>query len=788
MIQERRKDYQKRAAFSENIFRTMFENAPVGMAIAATSDRRLLRVNQKLCEITGFTPDELLAMTALDLTWPEDRAGDDALFRRDIASGAAQEQNEKRLQRKDGSSVWVQLHSAFMRDEHGVAIRTLSMIEDITERKLTEIKLREAEARFRQMFERAPVAYQSLDIDGRFKYVNEEYCRLLGYAPDELRGRSFGDLWAEPDHVAFTEGFASFKTDTRASSVIRLRRKDGREIVAQLEGRIERDTQGNFISTHCMLVDITERVRGETALRESEHRLRELLDNLPARAWFKDTDGRYIFMNRHEAEAHGSAPDALIGKRISDFVPPETATRVIEEDEIVLKRGEVLTVERISNVTGNWSEIVKAPVRSIDGTITGMVGMLRDISAHKRAEEALRESEWRLRAFLDAIPDPAWLKNTEGRYIAVNRSYAHAVGKPPEEILGRTPRELLQSHGDVVENIEAEDQKVLNAPGPMRFERRFMLDKLATWHEIIKAPIRGADGSVAGMVAIARDISDRRVAEEALRAAKATAEDANRAKGEFLSHMSHEMRTPMNAILGFAELALLEQPDANQCEHLTKITSASKSLLRVIDDVLDFERVDAGKLQLESVDFRISDVLQNVRDVVERSASAKGLALRTKVAEDVPTRLKGDPARIGQVLMNLCANAVKFTSRGYVEVVVRAEPSASANCVLRFEVRDTGIGITTEELARLFQPFTQADSSTTRRFGGTGLGLVICRRLIELMGGRIWIESEPGEGTTVNFTLLCAPGEEPAASQGPSREQLPEEAAALKRQARADCG
>ena len=308
-------------------------------------------------------------------------------------------------------------------------------------------------------------------------------------------------------------------------------------------------------------------------------------------------------------------------------------------------------------------------------------------------------------------------------------------------------------------------------------ERQF--GRAGRWYETIKTPIETLDGKAAGLVAISRDITDRKQAEDELRAAKASAEEANRAKGEFLSHMSHEMRTPMNAILGFAELAMLEQPDANQGEHLSKISAAAKSLLRVVDDVLDFERVDSGNLNSTPAISGLGDVLQNVRDVVEHAASGKGLALRFKVVEGVPPRLHGDAVRIGQVLMNLCANAIKFTERGFVEVVVRAEQLQDAKATLKFEVRDTGIGISEEDRSRLFQPFTQADNSNTRRYGGTGLGLVICKRLVGVMGGDIWIESQPGEGSVVFFTIVCGVGQAPKLAMDQLREQLPEEAAAL---------
>lgn len=897
MFQERRKDFAKRAEYSEDIFRTMFKIASVGMAVTATDGRRLLDVNEKFCEITGYKRDELIGMRTTELTHPDDRTTDEANYARAASSQSSQHLTEKRYLRKDGAVVWVRVNAAYLRDPSGKAFRTLAVVEDITARVYAETALRESERRLTAFLDGIPDRARLKDADGRYIAANLSEARALGVSSvSELVGKTLADFRPQEQASAVaaeeSELIASGKT-------LRIERqaRDG-TWMEMIKAPIQ-DGGGGIGGLVTIARDVTERKRVENELRESEHRLREFLDGIPDRAWYKDTQGRYIFMNAREAEVFGVEAASLIGKSSIDVMQPDQAARAMEEDRQVIAEGKTLHLVRRSNITGNWSELVKAPVRRIDGTVVGVVGILRDITESKKAEEALRDSERKLRALLDAIPDCAWLRNAEGRFVAVNRSFAEELGLTVDEIVGKTADEVV--FPGMLSIVREEERQLAAASGPIRFERVFGKDKkwfeiikssirdvagnslgvvaiardiserrkadqalrdserqmralldsipdrawlkdaqgryvaanrsaleffgltqdevvgktqddlyppdllaqvleeeariLSTlkpirverqfgkqgrWYETIKTPIVTADGKADGLVAISRDVTERKQAEDELRAAKAAAEAANRAKGEFLSHMSHEMRTPMNAILGFAELALLEQPDANQCEHLAKITAASKSLLRVIDDVLDFERVDAGKLQLESIDFRLGDVLQNVRDVVERAADSKGLALRFKVGEDVPPRLKGDPSRIAQVLMNLCANAVKFTSNGYVEVVARTEKSGNGNGILlHIEVRDTGIGISTDEQARLFQPFSQADSSTTRRYGGTGLGLVICRRLVELMGGRIWIDSEPGEGTTVSFTIACSTSGQsaPAASQG--REQLPAEAAAL---------
>jgi CheY-like chemotaxis protein len=263
--------------------------------------------------------------------------------------------------------------------------------------------------------------------------------------------------------------------------------------------------------------------------------------------------------------------------------------------------------------------------------------------------------------------------------------------------------------------------------------------------------LKDADGKVIGTVGIARDLTDRRRAEQE-RQARQVAEAASRAKSEFLANMSHEIRTPLNAILGMSYLALRSGLDAPQRDYVSKVHRSAQLLLGIINDILDFSRIEAGKMQLEVTAFELDEVMDDVASVTGLQAQEKSLELVFEELPRVPARLLGDPLRLGQVLVNLTNNAVKFTEQGRVTVSVEVVGQEAAAVLLRFAVRDTGPGISAEQHARLFQPFSQADASTSRRYGGSGLGLAICRNLVRLMGGGIGVQSAPGQGSCFHFT------------------------------------
>jgi len=380
-----------------------------------------------------------------------------------------------------------------------------------------------------------------------------------------------------------------------------------------------------------------------------------------------------------------------------------------------------------------------------------------DVRRYRQAEELQKRQHAMLTALMNSIPDPIAYKGVDGVYLGCNEAYAKLLGKQASEIIGHTAFDVLPPHRARV--TAAMDSHVLKSLQGCSHESE-VIDPHGQPQimETMRSPLVDSKGVLMGILGIGRNITARKKQEEVIRRAKEAAEEATRTKSAFLANMSHEIRTPMNAIVGLSHLALKTGLTERQRDYVSKVQAAGKHLLGVINDILDFSKVEAGKLDLENCEFELEALLNNTGNLISEKSDAKGLELVLDVAPDVPSVLVGDSLRIGQILLNYANNAVKFTDAGEVVISVRASERTESEVLLHFRVRDTGIGLTSEQIGRLFQSFSQADTSTTRRFGGTGLGLAISKKLAELMGGEVGVESEPGKGSVFWFSTRLGIG------------------------------
>lgn len=396
----------------------------------------------------------------------------------------------------------------------------------------------------------------------------------------------------------------------------------------------------------------------------------------------------------------------------------------------------------------------------------------------RATRQQLRRQEQMTSAILHALPDLIYVKDRAGRYITANPAHLALLGvSTVEEIVGKTDFAFF-SHESTVPFF-SEEQEIMRSDSPVLARVEVInvdTPEKRRWVLASKIPMHDTAGEVSGLIVISRDITELKETEAALRLAKEMAEEAMAAKSEFLANMSHELRTPLNAVIGMASLLDGTELSDEQKEYVSTVHIGSKILLTVIDDILDFSKIEAGRLEIESHPFHLVTLIEDIMRLLKLSAEQKSLALTTTIDSAVPVEVAGDAVRLRQVLVNLLNNAIKFTEKGEVRLEVRGEPLDGVQWRLIFAVHDTGIGIPTEARDRLFQPFSQVDASTTRRFGGTGLGLVISRRLVELMGGEIGAASIEGEGSTFHFSVVvsdASPRRERAASAPISADQPP---------------
>ena len=493
-------------------------------------------------------------------------------------------------------------------------------------------------------------------------------------------------------------------------------------------------------------------IQKNKTIAEQSSTLTAIYDSIPAMVYTKDLDGRYTSVNRAITEEALFSHSEMLGKTLSEVTlcDKNVDFDVIDSELKVINEHAIVKIEKwydYPDKSRRAREITTAPIVK-DDEVVGLLGIIMDITERKMAEEALKEANHRIEAIINNLPGSVFQCYYDPPHyttIFVSEGIFELTGYTPEEYMNPEVGSLV--HPDDAEYVDRVTAEALSQGLHLEACYRIITKSGAEkwiW-ERCRALERNPDGTPRLIEGYYTDITEQRKLE--------TAESANRAKSEFLAVMAHEIRTPMNSIMGFAELALSSASLSQTRDYLAKIADSTKWLLHIINDILDISKIESGKLELENVPFDLHEVISRCQSVILPSVKEKSLELRLYAEPLTGKKLLGDPVRLYQVLTNLLSNAVKFTDAGTVTLSALIKSSNDGSATVYFEIKDTGIGMNSEQIAKILDPFTQADSSTTRKYGGTGLGLTIVKKLVELMGGKPKIESSPGVGSTFSFEI-----------------------------------
>jgi PAS domain S-box-containing protein len=753
--------------------------------LALDLDQRITLVNRYACSVLGWTAEELLGRNWIETSLP-DRTRDAVRERFRKLFGGDLSIAESPIRTRSGEERLIEWRSTVLRDIQGCMTGTLSSGTDITERHRVSEALRTTEERTQFALKAAGVGIWDMDSTTGVIRWSEVLESQFGLPAGTFGGTFEAFLQSvhadDRESVLETIGTA-MKAGTDFKVFNRSIWPDGTVRWLSGTGHVVIGKAGEPVGSVGISQDITERKHAEAALLASTADLVErskvleeqaavlneqaaLLELAPDAIVVRDMQNRIVFWNRGAEVLYGWLSKEALGRDTRELLKTDFSGRIETE---FLRQGQ-WEGEAI-HFTRDGTELIVASrwtmQRDADGAPVRILTISNDITARKQAVQALEELSQRtgrreriLTSTLSFIHDFAYMYDREGRFLFANQPLLDLWGITLEEAVGKSLWDLGYAD-DVGSKLFREVQEVFETKKSITEETPYTNPEgLPGYYEYTVSPVFGADGTVEFVAGCGRDITKRQHAEAELRTAKDAAEAANKAKSEFLANMSHEIRTPMNGVLGMTDLVLDTELTVYQRENLEIVKSCGDGLMVIINDILDFSRIEARKLELDLIDFNLRDFVGDTAEAVTLRAQQKGLELIVDVGPPVPCTLSGDPGRLRQILVNLLGNAIKFTPQGKVVLRVTREAAAPLDdVVLHFSVKDTGIGIPRDRQQKIFEAFTQADSSTTRTYGGTGLGLTISSQLVHLMGGRIWVESEVGRGSTFHFTAHLAPAQ-----------------------------
>jgi len=763
---ERRLDDEELRVYSQSIQRRadLILDAVSQGVLGIDMEGAVTFVNHAAAKMLGYEINQLVGhrIRALTHRYYQDQSGKapDCPMYATVRDGKIRAADDEVFWSKDGRSFPVE-YSAVPMWEDSELKGCVMIFQDISERKKQEALLTAREKQFRTLIESAPDPMVVTDDQGVIAIVNQRAEEVFEYRRDDLVGLSIACL--------VTGGLADDGRHDTANEPAKqtddlMRNLDGRELIAvSKSGRefpveislnpIDAESGPLIVSS---FRDVSERQRTRQIIEKEREELQLILDSSPVGVAFSNNEGIFKFTNPKFREMFDAKEGDLAP---SIYLHPEDRHRMVEK---LAENNHVTNCElQMYGVNRQTREMLISYVSLEYLGEQGILGWALDITERKQSENEIKRINFMSDLALELTRAGYWHIDYKepDHFISSERAsaifgleqepgYRHDIMRDWYSRVVEVDAEMAASAYERYKAAVDGKQPLYDAIYPYKRHS----DARIAWIHAIGKIVRDEQGHPQTMYGAVQDVTEQKFTEQAALKAKEVAENATRAKSDFLANMSHEIRTPMNAIIGLSYLALKTDLDPMQRNYIEKVYRSAEALRGIINDILDFSKIEAGKLNIEAIAFNLEDVFDNLANVVGLKAEQKGVEFMFDLPSELPTTLVGDPLRLGQVLVNLGNNAVKFTEKGEIVISVKVQQKIDDRVTLLFSIRDTGIGMTLDQQEKLFQSFTQADSSTTRRFGGTGLGLAICKRLTLLMGGEIWCESTAGVGSTFYFT------------------------------------
>jgi PAS domain S-box-containing protein len=682
---------------------------------------------------------------------------------------------ESRVRRADGEWRLFGTNAEPRLSSDGQYLGHIGLCADITERRQAERDLRESEERFRTVADSCPIGIWVTDAQGATIFVNRTYLEFCGVTAEQFENNfKWKSLIHPEDAPEFLKKLeCALREHTPFQAVRRSRRVDGhwRWVESNAVPRFSPD--GEFLGLLGTSADITERKQAELALKSSEEKFRQLAENIREVFWMMNPAGtEMIYVGPAYEEIWGRSCKSLYESPMDwmEAIHRDDRARAHETFMRQLQGESIDSEYRISTPDGRekWIRDRAFPVRDESGELIRIAGIAEEITERKQFDIHLRRTADRLMLATRAGGVGIWENDLVNSVLEWDEQMFHLYGISKDQFGGAYEAWLAGLHPEDRQRMNEEKEAAIRGEKEFNGEFRVVWPDGSIHHIRALALVRRDDaGRVIGLVGTNWDITAQKHAAEALLMSNRQLEEetaranglaleaarANAAKSEFLANMSHEIRTPMNGVLGMAGLLLDTELTVEQRRYAEIVRASGESLLRLINDILDLSKIEAKKIELETIDFDLRCLLDHLASIHAAAAQARGIELLCIADPRVPVQLRGDPGRLRQILTNLVDNAIKFTEKGEVSVRVALVEEAESHCLLRFSVRDSGIGIREDKIGLLFDKFTQAEVSTTRKYGGTGLGLAISKQLAELMGGNVGVTSQEGKGSEFWFAV-----------------------------------